>query len=636
MANISKAVAEISTHLLAKRFAEAASLCKTLAAQAPDHPETLHIMGVMDHYQGHSAAGLDKISLAIKKSAASVKYYLSMSGIQQDMGDLKAAEITLRKALSYQPGSEMTQRRLADVHLAQGNSNDAILAYRRAIANNDSSEQAHLGLARAFRKIGRHAEALVSFQKAATLAPQSTAALVELADTHISLDQSDKAAACYLRALEIDSRMPGLHNKLGMLLMNNFQFEEAIEIFRGALRMNPRDTACHVNLGLALLALGDVTAARKCLMFAVELDAHVPHTLNGLGVLEDTVGNANAALEYFKKAVEMDADFVVPRYNRAIMLLRQEDLEIGLKDYEWRWQQPKIRGYTKTRPYQLPTWSGQELLEQKLLIWGEQGLGDEIRTAGMIPDLLERRAKVILECEPRLAPLFQRSFPEVHIVAKSDPPSPDTNDSKIGWQTPADSLTKILRPTLDQFPRRASYLKADPVLVKNFRDVLRGADRKLVVGLSWNSKNAQFGHGKSTSLVDWAPTLKLKGLKFVDLQYGDTADDRASVEKTLGVPITHIPDLDLKNDIDGLAALISACDLVITVSNTTAHLAGALGKPTWVILPTGYFQLWFWFSNRTDSPWYPSVTLYRQKQLGDWTPVLRRIAADLKNWSPPA
>jgi len=198
------------------------------------------------------------------------------------------------------------------------------------------------------------------------------------------------------------------------------------------------------------------------------------------------------------------------------------------------------------------------------------------------------------------------------------------------FQAPLGSLGRWLRRSFDCFPRHQGYLKPDPGRVAAYRSRLRERARgaSLCVGISWTSANKDFGQDKSTGLADWQGLLRTPGCSFVNLQYGDTAAERAAAEKLAGVRIEHLADLDLYMDLDGLAALCAACDLVITVSNVTVHVAGAVGCPAWLVLPRFNGRLWYWFLDRTDSPWYPSVRIFDQLP-GGWRETLDAMAGEL-------
>ena len=272
----------------------------------------------------------------------------------------------------------------------------------------------------------------------------------------------------------------------------------------------------------------------------------------------------------------------------------------------------------------MPGWTG-EPIDGPLLVSGEQGLGDQILLASMLPDLAARVREVTVEVEPRLVPLFARSFPGLKVVAREAatfmtvPPLP----------TPAwASLGRYFRPDWQSFPfRENGYLRCDDDMSARLR--ARLADGRKVVGLSWSSKGARYGTSKSAQLRDFASVLRLPNCRFVDLQYGDTSAEREAVQRDLGVSVERLPDIDNRNDIDALASLICACDIVVTVSNTTAHLAGALGKETYLIVPSGRGRMWFWFRDRDDSPFYPRMRLKRKQPGQPWAEIVGAVAAEI-------
>ncbi|MBL8631078.1 MAG: tetratricopeptide repeat protein [Rhodospirillaceae bacterium] len=634
MTALADIAANIAACLRDKRFAEAEALCLTLSAtpgeSAATQAERLHIQGFVDFHLGRTDAAISKISKAIACNRKNLRFYLSLADIHSHTDDSAAAEAALQNGLKQFPNAGALQQRLAEIWLARNKTTEAITLLQRSIKTAPTA-QAYVSLGKALCDTARASEAIDVLQKGLNQFPSTIALMIELADANVLLDKLDESVALYQRAFQLNPSWPGLCAKIGTLFMSIFDYAGAAQTFRTGLQINPHDVACHVNLGLALFCLGKNKEAEQSLMFAAQIAPGQPGTLNGLGVLAETRGDTKAALGYYQQALDADPSFNRARFNRALLYLRQGDIEAGSAEYEHRWGANTSRLQTKVRPFTQPRWQGQDLKGGKLLVWGEQGLGDEVRTAAMIPDLLARNLSVVLECNERLMPLFQRSFPAAKVIATKTPVLADTRDPAIKAQIAADSLLQIVRPSLSAFPKAIAYLRADPDKVASLKSQLDTTKTKLRVGISWMSKSAQFGAGKSTALLDWTPILKTKGVQFVDLQYGDTTPDREQVRRTLGVDVTHITDLDLKEDIDGLAALISACDLVITVSNTTAHLAGALGVPTWVMTASGFFQVWAWFAQRRDSPWYPAVTLYRQHKHGDWDPLIREIASDLKS-----
>jgi hypothetical protein len=260
-----------------------------------------------------------------------------------------------------------------------------------------------------------------------------------------------------------------------------------------------------------------------------------------------------------------------------------------------------------------------------LLVWGEQGLGEQILFSSMVADAARQAGRLVLEVEPRLVALLGRSFPDVDVRALGR----ELHAGDIDVHSPIGSLGCYLRSAPEAFPRlEQGVLTADAERTRGLRERLARYGHR-VVGLSWKSQNAQCEKAKSAQLTDFEAVLRLPNCRFVDLQYGDTLIDRERAERALGVRVEHLDDIDNTRDIDGLAALISACDLVVTVSNTTAHLAGALGRPTFVMVPYGHPQLWYWFKDRDDSPWYPKLRVKRMHNGQPWADLIASHADEI-------
>jgi hypothetical protein len=269
------------------------------------------------------------------------------------------------------------------------------------------------------------------------------------------------------------------------------------------------------------------------------------------------------------------------------------------------------------RTYPQTAWDGEKLESGRLLIWGEQGIGDEIVFAGLMPDVIGTGNRCVLDCDARLKPLFARSFPGVEIVSGYTPDA--RPDLEIAAHLPSGSLPRLFRATTEAFSATTSpYLMADPVE----REPLRSSyyDGCKLVGLAWYTSNKTAGRSRSIDFALLAPLFAHTGIRWVSLQYGD---HDALEQETASTDIVVDRTVDQFASIDRFAAQIAAMDLVITIDNSTAHLAGALGIPTWVLLP--FAPDWRWQLNRDDTPWYPSMRLFRQTTAGDWQAVVRSV-----------
>ena len=241
----------------------------------------------------------------------------------------------------------------------------------------------------------------------------------------------------------------------------------------------------------------------------------------------------------------------------------------------------------------------------------------------MLPDLADCVRDITVEVEPRLVPLFARSFPALNVVARETA----LFDGPAAAHICMGSLGQHFRPDWRSFRSgEDGYLRCDNDMSARLR--ARLADGRKVVGLSWSSKGARYGMSKSAQLRDFESILRLPNCRFIDLQYGDTYAEREALQRNHGA-LEHLPDIDISNDIDALAALISACDLVVTVSNATAHLAGALGKETYLLVPSGRGRMWCWFRDRDDSPFYSGMRLIRKMPGQPWSELAGTVAAEI-------
>jgi hypothetical protein len=273
----------------------------------------------------------------------------------------------------------------------------------------------------------------------------------------------------------------------------------------------------------------------------------------------------------------------------------------------------------------LPLWDGQGSTK-RLLVFGEQGIGDQVMYGGVLPELRAYPQEKVVALERRLLALFKRSMPEMEFVDIEQ-----LNDAEgFEEQIAIGSLPRLFRPDRDSFARvKSPYLVADAERAQGLREMVQRPGKR-VCGVSWSSRREEIGQGKSIDLAQMLVPLAGAGMHFVNLQYGDTQQEREALMREHGIELQNVAEVDNFADIDGLAALIQACDLVITTSNTTVHLAGALGKETKLLVPGGRSRLWYWGQDQSRSIWYPTVRIYGQEKIGDWQIPLAQIKADLQ------
>jgi len=401
-----------------------------------------------------------------------------------------------------------------------------------------------------------------------------------------------------------------------LALIKNGDNDAGFDLAELALKADADCAAAHCAAGIALRHFGALVTAEQAYRQALSLDpGNTLYEVNLASLLQDT-DPANADIvPMLDRAMAGHPDWVYAQQVLQNALLSQGDLARGWDVFAARLKYKYVAAQVCT--YDLPDWNGKP--GQRVLVVSEEGPGERLMFAGAIPELIAAGVTPILECRDRfasMAPLFRRSFPGVEAYTSGEAVRADSK-LIIG------DVARLFRATFARFPNRKGYLKADFARVRDLRARLGDGVK---VGIAWRSINDVCGRAKTIPLAMWKPVLDVPGATFVDLQYGDTLKERADFPQ-----LVHLDDVNLTDDMDELAAATAACDVVISISTLTAHMAGALGVPCHTMLPAAVGRMWFWFLERADSPWYPSMILHRQHRHGDWTAPLAAVAQALRH-----
>lgn len=320
----------------------------------------------------------------------------------------------------------------------------------------------------------------------------------------------------------------------------------------------------------------------------------------------------------FRKALEEKPDFAEARWNMGLTCLLSGNFIEGWEGYEWRWEKPDYKKFKRDFPKFI--WQGEELKGQRILLHAEQGYGDTLQFIRYVPLVDARNARVIVECPRDLTKLLGNIDGVSRVVARNDPLP------EFDLHCPLMSLPKVFGTTLDSIPSKIPYLNADPDLIRTWKGRISSNIMKFKVGLAWSGNpEHQNDRNRSCALEILSPLAQVKNVQFFSLQKGRGSEEVKSPVQGLGM----IDLTDQIQDFSDTAALIENLDLVVSVDTVVAHLAGALGKRVWTLLP--YSPDWRWLLEREDSPWYPTMHLYRQPKPGDWTAVIQRATADLED-----
>lgn len=605
------------------RLDEASASFDRAIALFEDYAEAHYNKGLVLQKLQRFEEAVECYSRALQRAPDYADAHYNKGLAQKALERFNDAVASFRACLAIAPDSPEAHFNLGVVLRKINQPEAAIASYDRVIAIDPKFAEAHNNRGLVLRDLKRVSEAIASYDRAIALKPDFFEAYSNRGLALLKENHAQAALESFDQALLLRPDFAETYNNRGLALQADHKLDQAINSYDRAIDLNPGFVEAYSNRGTALLKLNKLQAAMQSFDSAITLKPDFAEAYSNRGFALQALGKVGAALDDFEVALSLNPDHAMASLNKSLTLLRMGDWAKGWALYEWGIEagQRGLKNRSLARE-----WDGKPF-EGRLLVLAEQGLGDEIFYSGMFNDLKGLAASITVGLDPRLMVLYQRSFDHVDVVSSKLPPNMQSKDAQIHMA----SLGRFFRADADAFKNvRSPYLKADPDRTKSLRQQVV-SEGKLVCGLSWVSKSKDLGADKSLRLQDLKPILQLPGLTFVDLQYGDTAAERAALQESTGIEVRHVDEVDNFNDIDGLAALIGACDVVVTVSNTTAHLAGALGKKVMVMVPCSFGLFWYWHVDRSDSPWYPSAKLFRQTVVGEWGYVVEAVRDELQN-----
>jgi tetratricopeptide (TPR) repeat protein len=515
--------------------------------------------------------------------------HLLLGELRTKAGAVEDALDCYRLAAHFAPELVAAQLALATAALALQALDEAEAACRAALALDTGAVAAWFCLGNVLKARGELAAAAAAYRAAAAIAPEAADVLHQLAFVEFRLGEYAVAGISFDRLLAVAPGSPKAHHNRGLLQLETGYAEQALQSFRRALELQPA---------------------------TVETLTCIGHALRDLGRVDEAIAT-------YDEALALRPGFGDAFGNRAQALLLCGNYAAGWPAYEQRF----VTTGRRARSAGLPRWRGEPLGGRTLVVLSEQGIGDEIMFASCLPDLLATGGRVVLACDKRLQPLFARSFPQANVLDRDVCAATNLARPHGDCEISIGSLPLHFRRDRTRFPATPGYLAADAAAVARRRAAFgaNGATRR--IGVAWRGgllRNR--GYLRSLELAELAPLFEKSGTAFYSLQYGDRRDELAAIRESCRI---EMPDLApaAGADIDELAAAIAALDLVITVDNSVAHLSGALGKPTWILLP--FSAEWRYGRPAGDDdamPWYPSARLFRQSAPRDWTTLVAGVA----------
>jgi tetratricopeptide (TPR) repeat protein len=552
-----------------------------------------------------------------------------------DLGRPQDAAETFRRALILEPNNALALNGCGNACLDQGNASSALECFERALAANPASAWLHSNRGTALANLGRHVEALAACDTALKLEPTDAAAHHTRADVLHDLGKHQEAVDCYDRALATDPGRVRAWSNRGHALFQLRRFDAAISSYDHALsgsagaRASRRFIAnAYVNRGAALHEVGRFDAALDSSERAISADAGLSAAHVNRGTALYSLGLTEAAVQSYDRAIAIEPGDAAAHEGRANALLRLGRFAEGWTEYEWRWKNSKSVLYHDRRHVTTPLWLGHEAIRGKsILLHAEQGYGDTLQFCRYAQLVAAAGATVTLEVHGPLVRLMKTVDGVAQVIARGEPAP------AVDYQCPLMSVPLALGTTLASIPAAIPYLRGEPELIEEWK-VRLGPKRRPRVGLVWsgglrpNQPESWSVNARRNIALEKLAILKHADVEFYSLQKGQPAESELAelLRRQWDGPglIDHTAQL---TDFADTAAFIENLDLLISVDTATAHLAAALGRPVWVM--SRFDSCWRWLLDRDDSPWYPTLRLYRQNTPGVWEDVVQRVRSDL-------
>ena len=582
-----KTLEKAESYFLAGRLEDAETEYLMVLQTNPTHAQTLYSLGIIAHRRGNLKSAIDLVSQAIDSRGKLPKFHNTLGLLYEEAGQSEKAMRCYQKAVDLKPDYAEALHNIAILQLISGD-------FKSAAQNAKKALTAAPAFAEAYNTLGYCLQQLAILRD---------------------------AAICYKKAIELKPDYAEAYNHLGVLLSDQSNFIEAVDAFKKAIAIDPEYIEPYNNMAIAKKALCAFDEAAEYYRKVVQMDpaffeAHcnLANSLRDKGCLEE-------AVKHYDKAVEINPNYVKARWNRALTLLMNGDLAEGFKQYAWR-REPSLGIVTYPHKYDKPRWDGRPVNGKTILVHYEQGFGDNIQFIRYLPKLKQLGAKVLFEARTPMVDLL-KGFAGIDKLIEAKANQAVSGD--FDFYAALMDLPAIFETSLNTIPADVPYIFADKERSEKFKKIISTGDYK--VGIVWAGKPTQeYIADRSCKLSNFENLTKIDEIKLYSLQKGDAAKQLCQFTQieNLGPHLESFADT---------AAAIDNLDLVISIDTSVLHLSAAMAKPTWGLLTKT--PDWRWMLDRNDSPWYPTVKLFRQKKYADWKHIFQQVTEELSGLVPP-
>lgn len=629
-------------------LADAEGIYRQILAQAPHNADTLHLLGVLTHQMGRHAEGITLVQRAIAINPEA-RFQANLGELCRMAGRLQEAEAACLRAIQIDPNLPAAYHNLAATYEQLGRGADALEAARKGVgaAPRDASSRRIYGSALAM--VGRKVEAARELEQALNLGPANGVGWLQLAAAFQFADRVEHAIYCTDRAVQLMPNAAPPRIRLAELLLARARYADALKHFQAITRLDPgyaelqRGIArCYEGLNRfdeAIQLCNELLAKDKSDFVAHSVIANARMQSRRLedcaaGVRDALkisdmanlhqilaacyarMGRLDESLAEIDQAISMVPDYVIANFSKALILMFMGRLAEAWPYFEQRWRHPQMDAWRHVTDK--PAWDGGPLNGKTILLYAEQGLGDTVQFARYAPMIRDLGGKVVVEVQKPLKELIGTINGVERAIARGEPVG------HFDTLAPLCSLPGLFKTDLKTIPARVPYLTVPPQHIERIARLLPRPDGRLRVGIAWMGGDFQReNHLRSMTLAQFAPLAKVPGVQFFSLQKGPAAAEAAN--PPLGMDLVNLD--SIINDFMDTAAVMMQLDLIISIDTSVVHVAGALALPAWNLLCLNIGHMWM--QNRDDSPWYPTMRLFRQPVYGEWEPVMERIATEL-------
>jgi tetratricopeptide (TPR) repeat protein/glycosyltransferase involved in cell wall biosynthesis len=605
------------------RHEEAVSYFENAIAIYEPHPVAHYNLGLCFQHLKDSEAACLHYKRAIELQPDYVDAINNLGVSLLDLKRYDEAERVFNKVIDYQPHNAKAYNNRGNIYYNQGNFTQAESDYKSAVSLEPNNYEFNINLGNCYLQQKEFDESLRHYNKCLELKPNDALSFNNIGITLFKLHRFKEAKSYFKYALNNDPQnaefhfnLAGCYRELGESASAKEDLINAIESYNRAVEIDPNRKGALINIANIYKKLGKDSEAKLYFDKVAEDKNSKVIAFTNLGVLRMGLGLVEEALEYFNLALKADDNIMEPHYNKSHALLISGNFAEGWKEYEWRKNRKEFHPREFSKPELM---RGHDIKGKRILVYDEQGLGDTIQFIRFVPWLIKEGANVIVECNESLHDLFRDITQGAVMIGRCFPEEPNV---EYDYQIALLSLPYYFNVKVEEFFNEMPYITANPVSVKKMSGFIREGD-ELKIGIVWGGNSNHTGDKKrSIRLTYFKSLLAIKGIKLFALQKGGPLNQVMEIEFPLIVLNDHL------NTLMDTAGAIENLDLIITVDTSVAHLAGAMGKPVWLLLP--FFPDWRWMLKRTDSPWYPSMRIFRQSEDDNWELVFNEVINALK------